>query len=282
MNNSISVYIGAKTNIGSAVDKAGLANGTLKFVSVTGNTVEITNTTTRTTNIASGTPFTLSSTASTTFSRPEDIAWNTTNPSQLYFVTTDRLDQVSDGVGSQIGATRLWRLNFSDITNPDLGGTIDLLVDGDIVDGKKVNMFDNITVTPDGMVLLQEDVGGAAHNGKVFLYNPSTDTVSSLAKHHPARFGNIGLSATSPFTNDEETSGIIDITDIMSTSALNLGNPGERWFLSSDQAHYTSGITAAQVEGGQLFAIHVVPEPGTAVTLVGGIATLLGLRRRRA
>ena len=47
-----------------------------------------------------------------------------------YFVTTDRLDQVSDSLGSQIGQTRLWRLTFDDITNPDAGGKIDLLIDG--------------------------------------------------------------------------------------------------------------------------------------------------------
>src|SRR5689334_21016787 len=43
---------------------------------------------------------------------------------------TDQLDQVSDGVGAQIGQTRLWRLTFDDITNPELGGKVDLLIDG--------------------------------------------------------------------------------------------------------------------------------------------------------
>ncbi len=82
------------------MDKAGLTNGTLKFVNVTGNPVEIVDTTTRATNITSGTRFTLSGTASTTFSRPEDGAWNPLNPNEFYFVTTDQLDQVSDGIGA--------------------------------------------------------------------------------------------------------------------------------------------------------------------------------------
>ncbi len=245
MNNAVAVYVGTKQSTGTEVDKAGLTNGILKFISVAGNSAEIANATTRATNITSGTRFTLSSTASTTFSRPEDGAWNPLDPRQYFFATTDRIDQVSDGVGTQIGQTRLWRLTFDDITNPDAGGTIDLLVDGDTVNGVKVNMFDNITIDKYGHILLQEDVGGAAHNGKIWQYDIATDTLKQIAKHDPARFGDIGVAATSPFNNDEESSGIIDVQDIL----------GPGWFLTSDQAHYTTGITTSQVEGGQLLAI---------------------------
>src|SRR5262249_42334125 len=139
MTNAVAVYVGTKTNTGTAVDRAGLTNGTLSFVNVVGNPVEIVNATTRATNITNGTRVTLSGTASTTFSRPEDGAWNPFNHNQYYFVTTDRLDQVSDGVGAQIGQTRLWRLTFDDITHPELGGKIDLLIDGRTVNGQKVN-----------------------------------------------------------------------------------------------------------------------------------------------
>ena len=257
MTNALAVYVGAKQNFGTEVDRAGLTNGTLKFVSVTGNPVETINTTTRATNITSGTRFTLSGTSSTTFSRPEDGAWNPLNPRQYYFVTTDQLDQVSDGLGTQIGQTRLWRLTFDDITNPDAGGTIDLLINGRTVGVEKVNMFDNIGVNgQSGHIILQEDVGGAAHNGKMWDYDPASNTLLKIAKHDPARFGDVGVPATAPFSNDEETSGVIDITSIMAGSALNRGNTGEAWYISADQAHYTSGITAAQVEGGQIFVLH--------------------------
>ena len=98
-------------------------------------------------------------------------------------------------------------------------------------------------------------------------YDPATftgatnsGTLTMIAKHDPARFGDrvggVTTPATRPFNNDEETSGVIDITNIMAGSALHKGNPGEAWYISSDQAHYTSGITAAQVEGGQMFVIH--------------------------
>jgi hypothetical protein len=261
VNNKLLLYVGTKTNTGSEVDKAGLTNGTLKFIAVAGSPAEIVNTTTRATNIVSGTAFTLSSTASggTTFSRPEDGAWNPLNPKEYYFVTTDRIDQVTDGVGSQIGRSRLWRLTFADLSNPDAGGVIDLLLDG--TEGQ--NMLDNITVGPDGHLILLEDVGGSAHNGKVWDYDPQADKLTLVAKHDPARFGDIAtggtiVAATAPFNNDEETSGVIDVTALMAGSALSTGLPQERWFLSSDQAHYTSGngVDSETVEGGQLFALH--------------------------
>src|SRR5262249_4046048 len=202
MTNALGVYVGTKTNTGTEADRAGLTNGTLQFVNVTGfadangaTIDELSNTTTRATGITNGTRFTLNGTTSTTFSRPEDGAWDPNNPNVYYFVTTDRLDQVSDGVGSQIGQTRLWRLTFDDITHPELGGKIDLLINGRTVDGQKVNMFDNITVNPQtGHIILLEDVGGAAHNGKVWDYNPATDTLVQIARHDPARFGDIGLA----------------------------------------------------------------------------------------
>jgi len=284
MGNAVAVYVGTKQSSGSEADKAGLTNGTLKFVTVPGNPTEIANATTRDTNITNGMRFTLSPTSSTVFSRPEDGAWNPLNPRQYFFVTTDQLDTVSDGLGNAIGVTRLWRLTFDDITNPDLGGTIDALIGGQVVDGIKVNMFDNITVQrTSGHIVLQEDVGGAAHNGKMWEFDPATfngttnsGSLKMIAKHDPARFGDrangVTTAATLPFNNDEETSGVIDITSIMAGSSLNIGNPKEAWYISSDQAHYTNGITTDQVEGGQLFVVHsIAPENNVQVSRSGWV-----------
>lgn len=272
MNNSVCLYVGQKQATGTEVEKAGLMNGTLTFVNVAGNAVEIANATTRATNITNGTRFSLSGTSATTFSRPEDGNWHPTNPREFFFCTTDRLDQVSDGLGAQIGRTRLWRLTFDDITNPEAGGVIDIIVDAQtvVVNGtpQQVNMFDNMCFNQrTGRIILQEDVGGAAHNGKVWeldlsTFNGTTNsgTLRQLLKHDPTRFGDrvngVTTAATAPFTNDEETSGVIDITSIMSGGALHRGITNEAWYISVDQAHYTSGITAAQVEGGQLFVMH--------------------------
>jgi hypothetical protein len=283
MNNALAVYVGTKTNSGSVVDMAGLTNGALSFVTVTGNPAEIVNATSRATNIVDGTRFTLSATASTTFSRPEDGAWNPLNPSEFWFVTTDRLDTKADGLGNQIGQTRLWKLAFDDITDPSKGGAIDLVLDGPTVNGQKVNMFDNMGFNETtGTIILQEDVGGAAHNSKVWEYDPKTDRLTQLLMHDSSRFGDLGVSRTLPYSNDEESSGVIDVTSFF------VADPNERrfnqYYLVTDQAHYTTGITTAQVEGGQLLLIQAVPEPGTTTLLCIG-AGLLGvgrLRRRKA
>lgn len=281
MNNALSVYVGTKLAAGSEVDKAGLTNGTLKHVLVTGNPVEIINATTRATNITNSARFTLAATTSTSFSRPEDGAWdpNPARPGVFYFVTTDRLDQLSDGIGTQIGRSRLWRLTFDDITNPDLGGKIDILLDGRVVDGELINMLDNLCVNErNGHILLQEDVGGAPHNGKIWDFDPVSGALKKVTKHDRNRFGDrvasgtgfptgVTTSATLPYNNDEEASGITDITSIMTGSALHRRNPGESWYVSSNQAHYVTGITSDQVEGGQLFLLH---EVAPAVTVKRG------------
>jgi hypothetical protein len=290
MNNSVSVYVGTKQSTGSEVEKAGLMNGTLKFVNVDGNTLEIADTTTRATNITSGTRFTLNSASATGFSRPEDGAWNPLNPREFYFVTTDVLDLLADGEGGTIGQTRLWRLTFDDITNPDLGGKIDLLINGRTVGTEKVNMFDNMTVNATtGVVYLQEDVGGADHNGKVWAYNPANDSLVRLFHHDQNRFGDLTLPVTAPFTRDEEASGMIDMSSIL----------GPNVYLMTDQAHYPinvanpNGFTTPEelVEGGQLIVARIAPPavpvmstPWLALcaTLVAGVGLVAVRRARKA
>jgi hypothetical protein len=273
-NGQVYIYVGTKTNTGTDIDKAGLNNGKLFGVSVAGLTAENRNAT-----VASGTRFTLAdlgsvqnttgaaldaaSTAAgvTSFLRPEDGVWDPSNPRDFYFNTTDRLDQVSDGVGSQVGNSRVWRLRFDDPTNPELGGTIEAVVDGltdKDVNGNsvKVNMLDNIAIDKYGHLFMLEDVGNADHNSKVWQYDIETDSLTQLTKFDTARFGDVvngSITApTAPFTRDEETSGIIDAEDIL----------GAGWFLIDAQAHYPNTDTSL-VEGGQLLAFY---NPDTAAS----------------
>jgi hypothetical protein len=106
-----------KTASGSPVEKAGLTNGSLYGVKVNGVGLED-----RVNGIASGTQFTLFNlgdvqnmtgaqlqTASvgggvSEFLRPEDGGWDPSNPSDFYFVTTDRFDTVKNGTGTTVGA----------------------------------------------------------------------------------------------------------------------------------------------------------------------------------
>lgn len=169
----------------------------------------------------------------TSFLRPEDGAWDTLNPNRFYFVTTNAFDTPATRHPSQ-----LWAVDFVDATNPNAGGTIKLLLDG----SEGQNMFDNMTVDSHGKVTLVEDVGNQAHLGKVWQYDPVTDSMTQLAVHDANLFttGSPGF-----LTQDEEASGIVDISHI-------LGNAGENVYLVDTQAHFTAGVPADQVEGGQL------------------------------
>ena len=250
-------YIGTKTNSGTEVEKAGLTNGHPWGVKVPGFPVERVNSTTINTPPAPGSAFvlvdlgdvknitgvafnTLSNTNLVTkFSRPEDGAWDPSNPNDFYFNTTDQLDQVADGTGTQVGRSRVYRLHFTDILNPELGGTIEAVLDGT----EGINMLDNMAIDNYGHLILQEDVGNAIHNGKIWQYTIATDALKQITKHDPARFGDIGLTPTAPFNQDEESSGVID--------AQNILGPGK--FLLTNQAHYA--IAGQVVEGGQLLTL---------------------------
>ena len=244
MNHSVVVYVGTKTKTGSEVDKAGLTNGVTKFVKVDGITKEISDAIARTSGIASGARFTLSD-MPTAFSRPEDGAWNPRNPNEFYFVTTDQLDKTDLAGGTQKGGTRLWRLTFDDIKNVDAGGKIDILLDSSTLAGgvgvDKPNMFDNISVNSDGTITLQEDVGNAEHNGKMWQFDPANSSFVLLAKFDPALFGDIvgGSFVAGTHTRDEETSGVIDITRILDR------HDGKKYELFVVQDHATAASLKA-------------------------------------
>jgi hypothetical protein len=180
----------------------------------------------------------------TEFRRPEDGAWDTINPNRFYFVTTNAFNPDDT---NPTNFTQLWAVDFVDATNPSLGGEIKLLVRGnEKVDGVSPNMFDNITVNQFGKVVLCEDVGNQAHLGKVWEYDPVSDTLTVLAQHDPSRFLTGGANF---LTQDEEASGVIDISHI-------LGNAGENVYLIDTQDHHAIG--GELVEGGQLQLIREI------------------------
>jgi hypothetical protein len=77
-----------------------------------------------------------------------------------------------------------------------------------------------------------------------------------MLKGDSARFGDIGVAATAPFSQDEENSGVFDARD-----TLGLG-----WFVGNMQAHY--GLAAPLVEGGQVYAFYAP----AAVTCAGDLS----------
>ncbi|MCW8132681.1 MAG: esterase-like activity of phytase family protein [Planctomycetota bacterium] len=270
------MYVGQKQATGNTVEKAGLANGTLFVAKVPGYAAED----------ATATPFGPGSQApgdyysvpfafyemgdvsaltgaqqralanangATNFRRPEDGAWDPSQPNDFYFVTTDQMDGAKNSGGgntpaAQVGRSRLWRMRFADVTHPELGGTLSMIIAGNEDPGPQ--MMDNITIDGVGRVLIQEDPGNQDHNAKIWAYDLDSKTLTLVAKHDPARFGDLVAgtvtAATAPFSRDEESSGIID--------AAALFGPG--WYLLVVQAHGTgSSVDAEIAERGQLVAL---------------------------
>lgn len=267
------MYVGNKTASGNDVERAGLTNGNLYGVRVTGLSDE------SRANAANG-RFDLHNKGNvenqtgvqvqanseangvTEFLRPEDGAWDTRagKENDFYFVTTDRFNTPSNP-----GNSRLYRMRFDDIANPEAGGEIALLLDG-AIDG--MQMMDNMCIDSHGRILIQEDPGNQDYLAKTWLYDIDSEGLALVATHDANRF----VTGGSMFlTRDEETSGIIDAKDIL----------GDGWFLVNTQAHY--GIPGELVEGGQLMALYVDPSviPAPATLGLVGLAGLFAGRRRR-
>jgi hypothetical protein len=248
--NRVFVYVGTKLATGNPAERAGLMNGVSYGINVVVGTTTVTaedrvncfgNATTG--PIYAGT-FTLAAggtAAGTTFLRPEDGAWDPANPTDFYFVNTDRMSTTSAGA-AQTHGSRLFRLRFSDANNVLAGGTIEAVLDGTDV----MEMGDNLCVYNDvnggTRVMLQEDPGNHPHSAKHLLYTAATDTLEVIMQSDPARFGAPGVAATAPFNVDEEVSGVYDASESL----------GCGWFIGNIQAHYS--VAAPLIEGGQLYA----------------------------
>jgi hypothetical protein len=252
-NGEVFFYFGDKQNTGDALTDAGLVGGNFYALKVDEMLAEVSTNATplggdgessfNLVNLGDVSGLTgaqiqaMSDAAGTTkFLRPEDGAWDTVSTDRFYFVTTGN-------ISAPDAPSRLWAVDFNGTPSEGaLGGPIDgtirLLVEGSAADGNE--MFDNITVTKDGKVLLCEDVGNNARLGLIWEYDPATDALTVLAQHDASRF----LTGGSNFlTQDEEASGIIDVTDI-------LGSAGQNVFLFDTQAHFN--IAGELVQGGQL------------------------------
>jgi serralysin len=270
------LYVGDKQATGTTIEKAGLVGGDLfGIVASFGDDTGATPPAGTFTLLAQGDDGDVSDTTGTQlqaqnglltqFGRPEDGHWDPSNPNRFYFVTTG-----ATVAGVPI-PTRLWALDFVDVEHPELGGSIKVVVEGGLTNSTDQSipvMLDNMTVTESGLVIMQEDPGGNPRLAKIWMYDPSKDTqdvggtsgLSLLAQHDPARFTNPSGPLATPapgsttgFGQDEESSGIVDVTDMLGGDKLA--------FLLDTQAHYTIG--GELVEGGQLMTMFVdLPNPG--------------------
>jgi hypothetical protein len=277
VDQQVYLHLGTKTTTGNPVQRAGLANGKLYGIKVTG--IPQTESEKKDWQVgdtfnfelvdasqhagvggatANGTVDTLEEDSHTqgvtAFQRPEDGAWDPRNPNDFYFLTTSSFGLLPTEL--RTGQTRLWRLRFADPADPNLGGQLTLLVSGPVgtpdspsstgtqsASAAGPQMLDNITVNDRGEVLMQEDVGNQAYLGGVWLYDIGSGELTKIAQHDPSRFT---PGAGGFLTKDEESSGIIPARFL-----------GEGWYVLDVQAHYA--ISGELVQGGQLLAMHIPP-----------------------
>ncbi|WP_018078209.1 alkaline phosphatase PhoX [Thiobacillus denitrificans] len=261
------LYVGDKQRSGNPVEQAGLQNGKLYGIRVNnggdgyGNglvkleagaingsfdLVDMSDIVA----LDSGAQLQTQSTARdvTEWARPEDGHWDTQNPNVFYWATTGRS-----------GATaRLYKFSFDSVANPT-GGTVEMVLDSASLvgtDGQAARSFDNMTVDGDGNIIIQEDPGNSAYIAKVWKFNPASKQAVQIFESDRSRF----LSGAPGFlTQDEENSGVIDVTDIVANA--NWYESGRRYYLGNMQAHY--GLPGELVQGGQVYLM-ASPKVGDA------------------
>jgi hypothetical protein len=273
------MYVGSKQSTGNEVDRAGLTNGKLYGLrvkvdgkAVTGESRDLVFGTTAPVtsarfefvdfgDVSSKTGVQLQDDAITNqvmqFIRVEDGAWDPRPGKQndFYFVTTGN---ISTSATTWL-PSRLWRMRFDDISNPEAGGTIEMLLTNQFYPGAATTpdddpsyqMFDNMGIDGLGRIVLQEDAGGNNRLGRIYVYGIDSGQLVEVARANPKFFG--GTAATNPnfLTNNEEGSGAIDASSFL----------GAGWFLMSVQNHRASADPEL-VEGGQLLAMFIDPSIG--------------------
>ena len=231
------MYVGEKRAAGNPVEQAGMMGGNLYAVKVDGKRFGFASF--GDVSAMSGDELEKAGQKAgvANFMRPEDGAWDVNNPNVFYFATTDKID----------GTSQLFQLTFDDINKPENGGAIKVVLNARDIGAQ---MFDNITVAGDGKVLVEEDPGDNPHMAAIWNFDPKTGKAEKVLRVAPEAF----LDKNSPayLTQDEENSGIIEITDLVHKAPWFEAN--KRYFLGSLQVHAKSSDPEL-IEGGQLYLI---------------------------
>jgi hypothetical protein len=112
-------------------------------------------------------------------------------------------------------------------------------------------MLDNVTIDHRGRILMDEDPGNTDRSAKIWLYDISSGEFVQIGEHNPTFFDPTIINNSRFLTQDEESSGIIDVADIL----------GKGWFLLDVQGH-KANPDPELVEFGQLLAMYVDPKIG--------------------
>lgn len=130
---------------------------------------------------------------------------------------------------------------------PEQGGTIRVVLNARDIGAQ---MFDNITVAGDGKLLIEEDPGDNPHAAAIWQFAPTTGKADKVAVVAPERF--IDKNSPQFMTQDEENSGIVEITDLVRQAAW--AQAGKRYFLGVLQVHAKLD-DAELIENGQLYLL---------------------------
>ena len=280
------MYVGTKTKTGTWYEKAGFTNGKSYVVAAAAGAAVANDAEIRT-KYGKNKPFPISfaevnikangkdqnieaNAKGIEFARVEDGHFDPKKPNDYYFVTTQ---SDSDPLNKAVAATTpnpatptvsrdggaLWRIRFNDVSKPLSGATLELLLDGS--ESIYMSKPDNISVDSFGNVLIQEDPGNNAHLARIVSYRISDGKVGTIAQFKAEYFTSTGASF---ITQDEESSGIVDVTTELRTSKSDTAS----YYMFVAQIHATpakarpdldpaDATLAKAIEGGQWYILKI-------------------------
>ena len=233
----IYLYMGNKQSKGNPIEKAGLMYGKLFGIKTNADRFELVDLN-DVSNLSGsdlekkGTDLNLAK-----FKRPEDGVWDTLDPNVFCFTTTDIID----------GDSEIIKLTFHDIHHLEEGGHIEAILKARDIGGE---MFDNLTVSDNGKILINEDSGDHEHLASIWEFDPKTKLSQKIFEVKPEYFQD--KNHLNFMTMDEEHSGIVDITRHVTKAPWY--KKSERYFLGTLQIH-KKHEDPELVEYGQLYLI---------------------------
>jgi len=135
-----------------------------------------------------------------------------------------------------------------------------MLLDG--TESPLLSKPDNIEVDGFGNVLIQEDPGGNDHVARMVAYRIADGKIAVVTKFKDEYFA---PRAAKFITNDEESSGVVNVTDIMRTSK----DDKNSYYIYNAQIHAKPGASRPDlagkapatldlaVEGGQVYLLTI-------------------------
>jgi hypothetical protein len=200
--------------------------------------------------------------------RTEDGAWDPQNPNDYYFVTTGSnpvgagltttladgrvLTQAGTGTTSNTRSRGgLWRMRFTDRTNPTAGGTLTLLVDGN--EANPLYMPDNITIDSHGHIVILEDPGNIDYVAKVWAYDIASNQLAQVAAFDPAQFALPAVQKTTTVSAATAAATTITLTDVTGVTVPALAKVGGEFIRITSLAGNDATVTRAV--GGSAAAI---------------------------